>query len=113
MNSTAIGALYCNEPVRFVLRGFLRSFPLVLALVFMLVPVGCDKGRKGAQDIAYVSAPQAILRDHMAAVYQKTGVVKNGDRLQVLDREKRFVKVRTSTGSEGWIEQRYLVSQSV
>jgi hypothetical protein len=81
--------------------------------MFMLVLVGCDKGRKGAQDIAYVSAPQAILRDHMAAVYQKTGVVKNGDRLQVLDREKRFVKVRTSTGSEGWIEQRYLVSQSV
>jgi SH3-like domain-containing protein len=113
MSSTAIGALYCNEPVRFVLRGFLCSFPLVLGLMFMLILVGCDKQSKGAQDIAYVSAPQAILRDHMAAVYQKTGVVKNGDRLQVLEREKRFVKVRTSGGSEGWIEQRYLVSQSV
>ncbi|MCU1298250.1 MAG: hypothetical protein JWO91_2528 [Acidobacteriaceae bacterium] len=95
---------------------FLR-FPSSLALVFvcaLLVPfVGCGKGRSRAQEIAYVSAPQAILRDHVAAVYQKTGVVKNGERLEVLEREKRFVRVRNSSGAEGWIEQRYLVSQSV
>jgi hypothetical protein len=61
----------------------------------------------------YVSAPQAFLRDRVAAVYNKTATVKNGDRLDVLDREKRFVKVRTSTGIEGWIEQRYLITQQV
>ena len=75
--------------------------------------VGCGKGRGRAQEVAYVSAPQAILRDHLAAVYLKTGVVKNGERLEVLEREKRFVRVRTAGGTEGWIEQRYLVSQSV
>jgi SH3-like domain-containing protein len=61
----------------------------------------------------YVSAPQAFLRDRVAAVYNKTATVKNGDRVDVLDREKRFVKVRTSNGTEGWIEQRYLISQQV
>jgi len=61
----------------------------------------------------YVSAPQAFLRDRVAAVYNKTANVKNGDRVDVLDREKRFVKVRTSTGIEGWIEQRYLITQQV
>lgn len=61
----------------------------------------------------YVSAPQAFLRDRVAAVYSKTATVKNGDRVDVLDREKRFVKVRTSSGTEGWIEQRYLISQQV
>ena len=61
----------------------------------------------------YVSAPQAFLRDRVAAVYNKTATVKNGDRVDVLDREKRFVKVRTSTGIEGWIEQRYLITQQV
>ena len=61
----------------------------------------------------YVSAPQAFLRDRVAAVYTKTATVKNGDRLDVLDREKRFVKVRTSAGAEGWIEQRYVISQKV
>jgi hypothetical protein len=61
----------------------------------------------------YVSAPQAFLRDRVATVYSKVGTVKNGDRVEILDREKRFVKVRSATGSEGWIEQRYLTSQQI
>jgi len=59
----------------------------------------------------YVSAPQVSLRDRVATVYNKTGTVKNGDRLDVIDREKRFVKVRTAEGTEGWIEQRYVTPQ--
>jgi hypothetical protein len=64
-------------------------------------------------ETAYVSGVQAILRDHVAAVYEKAGVVKNGERVEVLDHDRRFVKVRTSTGATGWVEQRYLVSQQV
>jgi SH3-like domain-containing protein len=45
--------------------------------------------------------------------YEKAGVVKNGDRVEVLDHDRRFVKVRTATGAIGWMEQRYLVSQDV
>ena len=63
--------------------------------------------------MAYVSGVQAVLRDHVAAVYEKTGVVKNGERVEVLDHDRRFVKVRTATGVTGWVEQRYLVSQQV
>jgi hypothetical protein len=65
------------------------------------------------QEIAYVSAPQAILRDHVSAVFSKTGVVKNGDRVQILERERRFARVRTPSGAEGWVEQRSLVPQQV
>jgi SH3-like domain-containing protein len=61
----------------------------------------------------YVTAPQAFLRDRVAAVYSKTATLKNGDAVDVIDREKRFVKVRTSSGAEGWMEQRYLISQEV
>ncbi len=61
----------------------------------------------------YVTAPQGFLRDRVAAVYSKTATVKNGDAVEVLDREKRFVKVRTTAGAEGWMEQRYLISQQV
>jgi SH3-like domain-containing protein len=49
----------------------------------------------------------------VAAVFEKAGVVKNGERVEVLDHDRRFVKVRTSTGATGWVEQRYLVSQQV
>jgi SH3-like domain-containing protein len=73
---------------------------------------GCGH-RHRVLEVAYVSAPQVILRDHMAAVYNKTGVVKNGDRLEVLEKDRRFVRVRTAKGEEGWLEQRYIVPQSV
>ena len=65
------------------------------------------------QEIAYVSAPQAILRDRVSAVFSKTGTVKNGDRVQILERERHFARVRTVSGVEGWIEQRALVPQQV
>jgi SH3-like domain-containing protein len=58
-----------------------------------------------------VSAPQATLRDQVAAIYHRVGNVKNGERLEIIDREKRFARVRTASGIEGWIEQRYLVDQ--
>lgn len=90
-----------------------RSAWLLLPLVLALLLCGCGRGRGRVQEIAYVSAPQAILRDHVSAVFNKTGVVKNGDRVQILERERRFARVRTASGVEGWIEQRSLVPQSV
>jgi len=62
-------------------------------------------------EVAYVSAPQATLRDQVAAIYNRVGTVKNGERVDVLEREKRFARVRTPSGVVGWIEQRYLVDQ--
>lgn len=82
---------------------------MVLGCVLL---AGC-KGRGKDQEIVYVSAPQAFLRDRVAAVYDKVGTVKNGDRLQVIDRDRRFVKVRTASGVEGWMEQRNLITQPV
>jgi SH3-like domain-containing protein len=64
-------------------------------------------------EVCYVSAPQVSLRDRVAAVYSKVGLVKNGERVEVLDHDRRFSKVRTAGGVEGWIEQRYLVDEQV
>lgn len=71
---------------------------------------GCNRVN-APKEIAYVSAPQAFLRDQVAAVFNKTGTVKNGEVVQVLGRDRRFAHVRTSAGVEGWLEQRYLVSK--
>jgi SH3-like domain-containing protein len=90
-------------------KAFLRILPLLLLLSLP----ACDRGRGRQKEYAYVSAPQVILRDQVAAVYTKVGVVKNGERLQVLDRDRRFVKVRTDSGAEGWVEQRNLIAQAV
>jgi len=61
----------------------------------------------------YVSAAETSLRDRVATLYTKVGSVHNGERVDVLERQRRFVRVRTDAGIEGWIEQRSLVSQEV
>lgn len=111
--STRPGAIYCfQNPVKTFLRVRHRKSLLAMLLLLALVPA-CGRGKGRVLEVMYVSAPQAFLRDRVAAVYSKTATVKNGDRVDVLDREKRFVKVRTSAGIEGWIEQRYVISQQV
>lgn len=92
------------------------SRPITWAITLALtvaIASGCGRGRGRSREIMYVTAPQAFLRDRVAAVYSKTAAVKNGDAVEVLDREKRFAKVRTSAGAEGWMEQRFLISQQV
>jgi SH3-like domain-containing protein len=81
-----------------------------MAAAILLLPA-CGRGRHHVLEVAYVSAPQAALRDQVATIYNRVGNVKNGERVEVLDREKRFARVRTSTGIEGWIEQRFLVDE--
>jgi SH3-like domain-containing protein len=86
---------------------------LLLACFTLLGPSGCTRRGQRVLEVVYVSAPQAILRDQVAAIYNRVGNVKNGERLEVLEHEKRFARVRTSTGVEGWIEQRFLVDQKI
>ncbi len=81
------------------------------AAVFLLTLSACNRKGHRVLEVNYVSAVQATLRDQVATIYNRVGTVKNGDRVEVLEHEKRFSRVRTASGIEGWIEQRYLVNQ--
>ena len=83
---------------------------LLLLLTLSFFPA-CNRGVGRSQEIGYISAPQAFLRDQVATVYNKTGTVKNGEAVRILGRERRFARVRTSDGAEGWIEQRFLITK--
>ncbi|MGH9500335.1 MAG: SH3 domain-containing protein [Terriglobales bacterium] len=85
----------------------------LLLAVWLALPLAACTRHSKATEMAYVSAPQVALRDRVAAVFNKKGTVKNGEHVQVLEREKRFARIRTQGGVEGWMEQRYLVSQQV
>ena len=82
-------------------------------LALALFSAGCKRGSLRSNEIAYVAVPQAVLRDRLAALYNKVGTVSNGQKVEILERQKRFVKVRTAGNQEGWIEQRYLAGQDV
>ena len=96
------------------MTGFLlHRIAFVLALACAIPFSACRGGRGHVLEINYVSAPQVNLRDRVAVAYNKAGLVKNGERVEVLDRDRTFVKVRSAGGVEGWMEKRYLVSEKV
>jgi len=97
--------------VRLLRPSYIHRIALASVLIISAALPGCNRRGHRVLEVAYVSAPQASLRDQVAAVFNRVGNVKNGERLEVLEREKRFARVRTASGIEGWIEQRYLVDQ--
>lgn len=92
-------------------RTFKLTFFLALAL---LVLAGCKRNSAPLEKV-YVAAQQVTLRDRVADVYNKVGNVKNGDALEVLERSKnkRWLRVRDAEKEEGWIEQKYVVDDTV
>ena len=92
----------------------LSRTPLLAALllcVFLLSACGHVAGKQ--DEVLYVTAPQTFLRDRVAPVYAKTGTVRNGDRVVVLEHGKRWERVRNVRGEEGWLQDRNLVGENV
>ena len=100
--------------MKFLLR-LLPILRFIFALALLLSLAACKNHGGRSHEVAYVSAPQTFLRDRVATVYNKVATVKNGDRLEVLERSnnKRFVHVRMANGTDGWVEQRSLVGEDV
>jgi hypothetical protein len=80
----------------------------------LLAACGCSRFRPHSQEqYVYVIAKQSILRDRIAAVSNRTGEVTNGEKLQVLERDRRFVKVKAPNGAVGWLEARLTADQAL
>lgn len=93
-----------------------RVLPVYVLLgifIFLSALSGCGGDSSEKSEYVYVAVPEASLRDRVSTVYNKTGLVHNGERLVVLEhmQNRRFVRVRTPRGEEGWIQERYLADQ--
>jgi SH3-like domain-containing protein len=93
----------------------LRRTLLLLALAPVLCGLtACSSFRhKPAANFVYVNAKQAHLNDRVAAVSTRTATVANGDRLQVLQRGRSYLQVRTDQGAIGWIREKDTASAAV
>jgi uncharacterized protein YgiM (DUF1202 family) len=97
--------MHCNSR-KLSLCSALTLATLTLALS------GCNYFRQKAADhYVYVTARQVFLRDRVAAVSNRTGTALNGEKLVVLDRTRRAIKVRTPRGEVGWVEEKLTADQ--
>ena len=85
----------------------------LLLIAWLAFSVGCSRAKLEHHEYMYVSAVETSLRDRVATLYGKVGTVQNGERVEVLEKQRRFLRVKTDKGQEGWIEERSLVPQEV
>ena len=74
---------------------------------------GCARMRPRLKaEYVFCTAKQGLLRDRIAAVSNRTGTVNNGEKLEVLEHGRRFIKVKTPRGEVGWLDEKSLATQA-
>jgi hypothetical protein len=73
---------------------------------------GCHAGPRHAPSIgeAYVGPAVLNLRSDIPLDSKSVATVKHGDRLEILQRRRKFFRVRSPSGAEGWTDERQLLA---
>jgi hypothetical protein len=88
-----------------------RASTTFLLLTAALAAAGCSSGPKRQPVIAEAYAGPAVLKVRSDFPLQSPTVatVKHGEKLEIIGRRRRFLRVRTPGGAEGWTDERQLL----
>jgi len=82
------------------------------AVALSLLLAACQKSPQRTTSIgeAYVGPAVLNLRSDIPTQSSTVAAVKHGDRVEILQRRRLFLKVRAPSGAEGWTDERQLLS---
>jgi SH3-like domain-containing protein len=85
---------------------------VAVAAALALFWAGCRSGPPRAPAIgeAYVGPAVLKIRSDIPLQSSTVAAVKHGDRLEILQVRRRFLRVRTPSGAEGWTDERHLLA---
>jgi hypothetical protein len=78
----------------------------------LLAACGDGPERLPAIGEAYVAPPTLTLRQEIDLRSPAVATAKHGERVEILQRRRRFFRVRTPSGAEGWTDQRDLLNSA-
>ena len=85
---------------------------LSIVSVLAVVLTGCQTGRESTPAIgeAFVGPATLKIRSDIPLQAKVVATVKHGERLEILQQRRRFLRVRTESGAEGWTDERQLLA---
>ena len=86
------------------------SRPALFTSILFLISCGAQQNRRPAVAQAYVGPTSLLLHQDLNPKSAGTATVRHGERLDIVEYRRRFVKVRTAGGIEGWTDTRQLLS---
>ena len=79
------------------------TYVLLFTLGLLLVGAGCSSGSDAPQtEEAYAAREDVGLREELKPNAPVVATLALGERVEVVERRRRFVRVRTGTGVSGW-----------
>jgi hypothetical protein len=94
-----------------VLRlGFISKVSIPATLILLLAACQTGPPRDPSIGEAYVGPATLNLRSDIPMESKKVATVRHGDRLEILQRRRKFFRVRAPSGAEGWANENMLLA---
>lgn len=82
----------------------------VVSLLSLFSLSSCIQQPSDSLGQAYVAPASLNLRRELTQKNSSVAMLKHGDKVDIIDMRRRFVKVRTAKGAEGWVDSLQLLS---